>query len=132
MMCPGSESWRQALIECDLMSRKLHPALMPLIDHKAVSDGGEGGTVYVLMPLFQSGSLWDYVEHRHKHNRVLPASEILSILSQVRAPCLRIHLLLHLYNASAGRPDHPPGQRHSEYKTVACRIARASAHKCGL
>ena len=84
MLCPGSETWQRALMECDLMSRKLHPSLMPLVDHKAVSDGAEGGTVYLLMPLFQSGSLWDFVEHCHMSGKLLHAGDILSIAQQVR------------------------------------------------
>lgn len=85
MLCPGPESWRQALSECDLMSRKLHPSLMPLVDHKATADGAEGGTVYLLMPLFRHGSLWDHVEHCHKCGKLLHAGDILGIAQQVCA-----------------------------------------------
>jgi serine/threonine protein kinase len=96
MLCPGSESWRQALIECDLMARKLHPSLMPLVAHKAISDGAEGGTVYLLMPLYQNGSLWDYVSHCHNRNKGVPAGDILAVTQQVRKTHLQVSGTLYV------------------------------------
>lgn len=85
IVCSGQESWQQALQEVDIMSRKLHPSLMPLVQHRAEADG-DGGTIYMLMPLCSSGSLWDYVEQRQASTGQpkLPPAEVLSVAAQVR------------------------------------------------
>jgi serine/threonine protein kinase len=72
------------LLECEIMAQKLHPSLMPLIEHVALPNTqGEGGTVYMLMPLCKNGSLWDYVHKRFEQQHPLSGGEMLSILAQV-------------------------------------------------
>jgi serine/threonine protein kinase len=91
--CAGAESWDQTMQECEIMMRKLHPCIMPLIDYKGVQDPhGDGGHIYMLMPFYRSGSLWDLVHARLSHKRQLSATEILSILSQVFWMTLDFHL----------------------------------------
>jgi serine/threonine protein kinase len=85
VLCTGPDSWEQTLLECDIMSRNLHPSLMPLVDHKRIPDASSnGGTILMLMPLYRHGSLWDYVQRRHEQQKYLSGAEILSILEQVR------------------------------------------------
>ena len=68
------------------MGRQLHPSLMPLIEYSSVaSPSGEGGTIYMLMPLFSGGSLWDLVHRRLEHGSPMSGAEMLSVLDQVCA-----------------------------------------------
>ena len=71
------------------MSKCLHPSIMPLVHHEQVPDGADGGTVYMLMPLFLTGSLWDLVEWRRAEQKPLSNTEIVSIVEQVcrKAAC---------------------------------------------
>lgn len=72
------------------MGRRLHSSLMPLIEHKAIEEtSGEGGTIYMLMPLFQGGSLWDHVHKRLELKKPLSGAEMLAILDQVSNTYLR-------------------------------------------
>lgn len=93
IVCGGADSWQQALREVDIMSRNLHPCIMPLVQHRAEPDG-DGGTLYMLMPLCSGGSLWDYVEARQAGKQCLqvPTREVLSVAAQVRTALLTMAL----------------------------------------
>jgi serine/threonine protein kinase len=85
VICAGADSWDQTIRECEIMLRKLHLGLMPLLEYKWVRDSqGEGGHIYMLMPFYRSGSLWDLVHARLSKTEPFSASEMLSILSQVQ------------------------------------------------
>jgi hypothetical protein len=69
------------------MAKRLHPGLMPLLDTKKVKlNPPQGGyALFMLMPLYREGSLWDLV---HTRGRALSDEQILSVLSQVRISLL--------------------------------------------
>lgn len=83
--CNGPVGLEETLAECQLMARQLHPCIMELKEQKTVHQPhDQSSVVYMLMPLFRGGSLWDLVHTRHARGQQLGDQEIVSILGQVR------------------------------------------------
>lgn len=69
------------------MRKRLHPNIVSLLDTQVqrINNPQQRHVLYMLMPLYTEGSLWDVVHRRGRH---LSNSEILSVISQVMpAPC---------------------------------------------
>lgn len=64
------------------MKKCLHPGIMPLLDSgtERTAPPQSRQILYMLMPLYTGGSLWDVV---HEQSETLSNAQILSILEQV-------------------------------------------------
>ena len=82
--CNGPVGLEGTLAECQLMARQLHPCIMQLKEQKTTQQPREqSSVVYMLMPLYRGGSLWDLVHARHARGQPLTDREIGSIMGQV-------------------------------------------------
>eukprot|EP00892_Ulva_mutabilis_P004257 jgi/Ulvmu1/2202/UM013_0048.1 len=90
VVCSDAEQLRLAELECDLMRKRLHPNIVSLLDthvHR-VNNPQRRHILYMLMPLYTEGSLWDVVQRRGQN---LSNAEILSIVAQVADALVALH-----------------------------------------
>lgn len=82
VVCSDAAQLRSAEKERDLMKMQLHPGIMPLLDSgtEQTAPPQSRQILYMLMPLYTGGSLWDVV---HAQSQPLSNNQILSILEQV-------------------------------------------------
>lgn len=81
-MCSDAEQLRLAELECDLMRQRLHPNIVALLDTQVqrVNSPHQRHVLYMLMPLYNEGSLWDAMQRRGSH---FSNAEILAVVTQV-------------------------------------------------
>lgn len=85
VVCSDAEQLRLAELECDLMRKRFHPNIIALLDTQAQRLAGaqHRHALYMLMPLYSEGSLWDAMQRRGAH---FSNAEILSVVTQARHP----------------------------------------------
>jgi aminoglycoside phosphotransferase (APT) family kinase protein len=98
---------KHARRECELMTAELHPALMPLIDTLVtpVPQQPEARHVYMLMPYYRGGSVWDAVSALTEREQRVSSSAILAIVRQARtsnSSCSMGPLQSHCRDRSCG------------------------------
>lgn len=83
VVCSDATALRLAKLEIELMNKRIHPGIMPLLDSGTEQSAPPHcrQILYMLMPLYSGGSLWDVV---HAQSQPLSNAQILSILEQVR------------------------------------------------
>ncbi|KAK9837404.1 hypothetical protein WJX84_001292 [Apatococcus fuscideae] len=107
VLAASSEQLKEAWHEIEVMRKVSHPNIMPLLRHATLPAQGEGGAqqcIYMLMPLFQEGSLVDELERKQAVGSSLSTQEILSIFLQV---CKAVQAL-HRQNPPLAHRDIKP------------------------
>lgn len=126
--CPfGAESVARALAEADAYARFDHPNIIHAVDYAVVDergtgssvgedsgasrDGGDGKTVYILLPYYQRGNLQDAINANLVNHSSFPERHLLALILGVARALKAMH---HFREPAASYQPHPLPTDHAD------------------